>query len=382
LPADFLLPLFAVVLLANAFLVAAAIHGLRRGEGDRARSFGTDRPPMTIPPAPRAAARPTTDELARAIAARRSFIEDAPRAVSAGPAAIDESPAPAAFDEALAEPAQPLPIVPAPAGRARIEPRGDDVPEGRAPEAAPPADVPPTPPKASRRRRATRTERAGATNAGAGRTEPGGTMTRGGDAGPAGSADERPTLADNPRRSRRRFSLPPLDDDHERVNRSIESFLDGPDSGAADEPVTADPPSAGATTVAFVAVDDGAPGEASAMVERTIRGAARGTDIVTAAGRGRFRIVLPGTGELAARAYLRRIRATLEPLLGTAERPVSFVVATATALDEPIEEAIGRAERRLGAALEAARRAADRADADDAEAEADDPAPAPRSAVD
>jgi hypothetical protein len=147
-----------------------------------------------------------------------------------------------------------------------------------------------------------------------------------------------------------------------------------------DEPAAAEP-EAGATTVAFIALDDAAPSDAVAIVERTIRGAARGTDLVTIAEPGRFRIVLPATGELAARAYLRRIRATVEPLLGTAERPVGLAVATATALDEPIEDAIGRAERRLVAALEAARRATRGPLPNDADETADH-SPAPRSAVD
>ena len=81
------------------------------------------------------------------------------------------------------------------------------------------------------------------------------------------------------------------------------------------------------------------------MVERTLRGAARGTDVVTTGGRGRFRIVLPSTGEFAARAYLRRIRATIEPRLEAADRPLRLAVATATVLDEPIEDAVRRAER-------------------------------------
>jgi GGDEF domain-containing protein len=90
-------------------------------------------------------------------------------------------------------------------------------------------------------------------------------------------------------------------------------------------------------------------------VERTLRGAARGTDEVVVEGAGRFRILLRGTGELAARAYLRRIRATVEPLLETFEGRLRLVTATATVLDEPLDAATATAERRLAAALAAAR---------------------------
>ena len=182
------------------------------------------------------------------------------------------------------------------------------------------------------------------------------------------------------RRGRRRFSLPNLDDDHEKVSRSIETFLGGIDAISGDEPTPVDDVAAtagGATTVAFVAVaglpdeigrtgsrsttptshrtfvESDAVSDALAMVERTLRSAARGTDIVTGDGRARFRIVMASTGELAARAYLRRIRSTVEPGLEALEAPLRLVVATATALDEPLEDAIRRAKQRLSAALAA-----------------------------
>jgi len=183
-----------------------------------------------------------------------------------------------------------------------------------------------------------------------------------------GSAEPRPAAAG--RKARRRFSLPPLDDDHEKVSRSIETFLGGSDAttDAAGDGGTA----AGATTVAVVAIDglpatrrrsrsakaateDDPVTSALAMVERTIRGTARGSDVVSVADRGRFRIVLPATGELAARAYLRRIRAIVEPLLESADRPLRLAVATATVLDEPVADAVRRADRRLTAALDAMR---------------------------
>jgi GGDEF domain-containing protein len=184
--------------------------------------------------------------------------------------------------------------------------------------------------------------------------------------------------------------LPPLDDDHERVSRSIETFLGGIETTDADMPPDiAEESSGGPATVAIVAVDelpDGAAADeavtdALAMVERTLRGAARGTDVVTTGGRGRFRIVLPSTGEFAARAYVRRIRATIEPRLVAVDRPLRLVVATATVLDEPLEDAVRRAERRLSAALgDAAPPASDR-EADQGIGTVDEPT-VPRAATD
>ena len=74
---------------------------------------------------------------------------------------------------------------------------------------------------------------------------------------------------------RRRFSLPPLDDDHEKVNRSIESFLAGGDP-SPDPGIDAAP-----TTVALVALapatEDGPIDPTVAdTLERELRGAARG----------------------------------------------------------------------------------------------------------
>jgi hypothetical protein len=200
-----------------------------------------------------------------------------------------------------------------------------------------------------------------------------------------------------PRRGRRRFSLPPLDEDHERVSRSIGAFLGGIEPGPDDAAAAGSTaPPAGATTVAVVAIDglpDLAPGEpaasrgtvddALAMVERTLRGAARGSDVVTILDRGCYRVVLASTGELAARAYLRRIRAAIEPRLEASDLPLRLAVATATVLDEPVEDAVERAEHRLSMALAAARssRIAARADEGD-EGQDDDEVRPPRAAAD
>ena len=108
-------------------------------------------------------------------------------------------------------------------------------------------------------------------------------------------------------------------------------------------------------TVAMIerAVRAGAATDAADVLERTLRAAARGGDEVHGPDSGRYRIVLPATGELAARAYVRRIRATVEPQLEAADRRLRLVVATATALNVPIRTATETAFRRLDAALAA-----------------------------
>jgi hypothetical protein len=167
-------------------------------------------------------------------------------------------------------------------------------------------------------------------------------------AGTAGAASTAGAAARSTRR--RRFSLPPLDDDHERVNRSIESFLasgePGPDADAAP------------TTVAFVALasttEDGSMDSAVAeTLERELRAAARSTDRVERVAPERWQVTLAATGELAARAYLRAVRAAMEPALDERHPPLRLVAATATVLDEAVAEAAATAERRLATALSA-----------------------------
>jgi hypothetical protein len=372
LPSDFLLPLFVLTLLANAILVAFAIRGMRRGQWDDDRPIGAaPRPPAggSRSGSPTQAGSPPTDgepssrdevaraevaraELARAIATRRPPADVAigsARSVDTRPPVETLSSRPVSdADAGAADPA-------APASGARR--KGAPAPKPR------PTGKP-------------------AATANAPATKPAPTESR---------------------RGRRRFSLPPLDDDHEKVNRSIKSFLGGiegsgpandslgPANDAPNPPATDMPrkgaTAAGPTTVALIAVDglpadSGSNGstrpqaspvtdaptvdatspagdalepdvlaEALAMVERTLRAAARGSDVVTIGERGRFRIVLPATGELAARAYLRRIRATIEPRLESAGRPLRLAVATATVLDESLDHAVQRAEHRLSVAL-------------------------------
>ncbi|HEX2756853.1 MAG TPA: hypothetical protein VHM48_15385 [Candidatus Limnocylindrales bacterium] len=352
MPADLLLPLFALVLLANAVLVAAAIRGMLRGRPDLDRPTTIGRPNGIGMVASRNLDRPLTDELKHAIAARQGIADEAPLASTPpGQAPLASTPP---------EPAAPDPEDPSDAGPDNERFSTSQASPARAAagssEAMPPATSPPatSPPEtpAPRRRR---TAQAGI------------------------NADARgPRPADPPRRGRRRFSLPP-EEDHEKVNRSIESFLSGIDGSGSDPAAgTADPSSGGPTTVALVAVDglvdsgraglptatgastgndvdDAQSADAVAMVERTLRGAARGSDVVSVDGRGRFRVILRGTGELAARAYLRRIRSTVEPMLEASDRPLRFVVATATVLGEPIEDAVRQADRRLAATLGATR---------------------------
>jgi hypothetical protein len=362
LPAEILVPLFAVTLLANAILVAFAIRGLLPGSGDRDRADAGRT--GSRPPRPPATGGPATDQIATAIAARRALVDAAAEERT-------DAPAPEPASEPLHRSAAAWVVDPAesPAERpdapvAAVDPVDLVKPQ----ETSPPAVALPGRPPATRRA----VSAAKATSSGV--TGPG-------------------------RRARRRFSLPPLDDDHEKVNRSIETFLGGAEPVASDTTAGAGAIGAGATTVAFVAVDglpppprrsrsakaigdDDATSSALAMVERTIRGAARGTDVVSVPDRGRFRIVLPGTGEVAARAYLRRIRATVEPLLESADRPLRLAVATATVLDEPLSDAVRRADRRLVAAIEALDAPSGPPQPGEPEAEVADAAPtdSPRSA--
>lgn len=283
MPTEFLLPAFALVLLANAVLVAAAMRALWGGRQDP----GAARHATSSAPPP-----------------------------SSGPPIAEPDRQPSAGSET------------SPAGTPGHEPP------------PPPATTPEPPRPAARRRAAARA--AGATT----------TRT------PARS----PRPSTGGRRGRRRFSLPPLDEDHEKVNRSIESFLSSGDTtdpvvgdGQPESPSARPTASSGATTVALVAVDGlGHPGDDAtlATLERTLRANARGTDVVTVGKHGRYRVVLKGTGELAARAYLRRFRAAIEPVLAAADGRLRLRVATATILGGPLRSAVELAERRLAALAE------------------------------
>ena len=303
MPTDLLLPAFALTLLANAALVAVAIRWLLRARGERDRPEPANRgrietPTEPLDPPTRAVRNPPASE----------------------PAGVDPPPA--------AGPTKPP-------RRTRAAPPGT----AKKPAAAKP-DVPkPLPAKPARQ-----TKQALAT-------------------------ERDPARSERLRGGRRRFSLPPLDDDHERVSRSIETFLSGSEGAEASDGTAAGPDSPTvATTVAIVAIDGLHPGAAGAgrqavddvvaTVERTLHAAARAADQVTAVGAGRFRVVLAGTGELAARAYLRRVRATVGPSLEAANAPLVLVTATATVLDDPVQVAIAHAETRLDAALAGAARRA------------------------
>jgi GGDEF domain-containing protein len=302
MPTDLLLPAFVLTLLANAVLVAVAVRGLlhARSERDRQDASNLQRN------ADRAAAGP---------------------APGAAPPVVE---------------APPPPTVP---------PAPDPVPE--------PDSSPETRPAKPRRRTGAATDVPLSKDAAPKPTQP--------------AKRKRPSAGDRPRSearrgSRRRFSLPPLDDDHERVNRSIETFFAGGDNGEAGDPAASQPTVA--TTVALVAIDGLQPQPSVAdrravdgvlvSLERTLRGAARASDQVTADGVGRFRVVLPATGELAARAYLRRVRATVGPSLESIDGPLGLVTATATVLDDTVHVAVAQAEARLDAALASvAQRASD-----------------------
>jgi hypothetical protein len=301
MPTDLLLPAFALTLIANAALVAMAVRGLVRAREERNRQDRSN--------------RQRNDD--RAAATANQAAAEPPERPAAAPATAPP----------------PLPPAPAPAVRTDPEPTKPAKPPRRTRAIGPIAPTAPKPADAPRRKRRE------------GGDSPRGESRRGG---------------------RRRFSLPPLDEDHERVNRSIETFLSGGENVDAGE-ARADSPTI-ATTVAIVAIDgldrdmSSADQEALesvvATVERTLRGAARSADRVTPTGTGRFRVVLPATGELAARAYLRRVRATVGPSLETADALLTLLTATATVLDDAVGVAVAQAESRLDAALaDAARRA-------------------------
>jgi hypothetical protein len=350
MPTDLLLPAFILTLLANALLVAVAIRALRGGQADRepfeaprSRPAPTQSGPerTTVPgepePKPASARKPP----------RTRFIPDVP---------------------AGSEPAWPR----SNARTSRVKPRVDSDARGGG---SPPDDFPTKPGRRRRSVGATPTDPPDTnptdTNSTDTNPTPGGPNTTKGGATvprPRRSATDRGgtsrSEADDPgpggsRSGRRRFSLPPLDDDHERVNRSIETFLSGSD---ASDPSLTDA-STVATTVAIVAIDrledDGSSDEdgtvaVAATVDRALRSAARVADRVTTTAPGRYRIVLPSTGELAARAYLRRVRATVEPSLEAVDPPLRLLIATATVLDDGPETAIAKAEARLDAAIASA----------------------------
>jgi GGDEF domain-containing protein len=330
MPTDLLLPAFALTLLANAVLVAVAIRALRSRASWEDNDRPIDRTRQDIPTAPA-----TIEPPARA---ETPVVRGEPLAAGAR-ARPPGTPAPVAVG---GEPA------PAPRGPRPTPPASVRTASGRNPSqgAAPgpktardrPATAPPSRPKPPAKGRTKR----GATSSNLDPDAPRGEALRGG---------------------RRRFSLPPLDDDHDRVVRSIETFLLGGEAAEAEAQAGS---TAEATTVAVVAIDGLEPNAtradrqafdaAVATVERTLRGAARAADRVTATGRGRFRIVLPATGELAARAYLRRVRASVEPSLSAAAIPLGLVTATSTVLDEAAGIAIAQAEARLDTALASAPR--------------------------
>ncbi|HET7702165.1 MAG TPA: hypothetical protein VFK35_02110 [Candidatus Limnocylindrales bacterium] len=382
MPADLLTIAFALTLVVNALFVVVAIRALRPGHhGADGAAVERD---VTRPPLRQAgpgAVRRDQPDVVRAVAARRAALGDAesrPEAAvestsAPGPAAAQARAdrAPAVEPEATtSQAAEPVPV----ASKA-VEPEATT---SQAAEPVPVASKAVEPeavhmsPLAERllaELEAARAARDPATGArvdahlpsAARPRSPGASeeSPRAGAPGPASETDRRsPTKARG--KGRRKFSLPPLDEDHEKVSRSIESFLAGGDP-MAEGGAGGSSGSAGgaATTVALIAVvgagDDPVDGNpAAAIVERTLRSAARATDVVEVADGSRFRIVLSGTGELAARAYLRRVRATVEPLLEAADTPLRLVIATATVLDEPAETAASVAARRLELALAAA----------------------------
>lgn len=165
----------------------------------------------------------------------------------------------------------------------------------------------------------------------------------------------------------RRFTLPPETEDRERADRAIELFLSGgrtegrprPHLRATERRAAGDTRTASVAIVAIagyraLAEDD--PGRVraeavAAAVETTLRRSARSDDHVVSLGDGRFRILLIGTSEPAAQAYLERVRAACTPWLSVAGVPLDLVTAAAQAgPDGDLSRALRTAERRLGRA--------------------------------
>jgi hypothetical protein len=311
LPAELLLPLFALVLGLNALLVVAAVRSLWRSrDADAAPTWPS---PVVERASPAAAvARPAFERAANMLpAAATTPLADVSASPPAGTVPID-APASTGIVTAASESRDRASHVPA-EGLVRTPALG-----------------------------------------------------RGATSAPAFNAPK-----PSGRAPRRRFALPPLDDDHDKVSRSIESFLSGGDASPAGRPATpADPVTVvvlgvalnagdsqhdGATAASSRSTPDGVAAvthELEAVLERTVRSTARTADRVSVDRAGRVRITLPGAGELAAHAYLRRIRAVVDPMARSSTPAARIVVATATDLDGVSSIARRRADRRFAAALE------------------------------
>jgi hypothetical protein len=282
MPSDLLVPAFIVTLIANAILIVVAMRGLLTG-----RVVDEPRP---APPAPKRSG-PSAEPVHEVVPRPRATAVPAPQ--PAAPPADADPPEPAAPSTSTAE-AEPAAV---------SQERSQAIP---APTATMAAATAATVTAAAATSKGTKS---GATKSG----------------------------------RRRRFSLPPLDEDHEKVNRSIETFLAGGEI-AADRAPTTTP-----TTVALVSVTGMDTDPISDAIERALRTAARGRGPgrVERVESGRWRIVLTATGELAARSYGHRLRAGVEPLIAATGEPGRVVVATATVLGDSIDVASATAERRL-----------------------------------
>jgi hypothetical protein len=337
MPSDLLVPAFIVTLIANAILIAVAMRGLLTG-----RAIDEPRP------APRSPERPRTTSAPGWSGARPSAPEPiAPAPSAPAPSAGTNAGTNAAPPERPAEPSAAAEPPPAPPGSASEADATADVVEPGPPVADAPerpatdAPMPGVPMPAAAMAAATAPpvsadapDAADAPNAAIAPDAP---------IAPAVAAK-----AAKPGR-RRRFSLPPLDDDHEKVNRSIDRFLASGDAVADRTPTTTP------TTVALVAVSGIDADGIAGPIERALRTAARGRGPgrVERVGPSRWRIVLAATGELAARSYGHRLRAAVEPLIAATGEPGRVQVATATVLGEPLEVANATAERRLAGLISA-----------------------------
>ena len=307
MPADLLLPLLALALLLNGVLVAVAVRQLL-ADSRNAKLSRVSEPARVPHPA----------RVAEAVPSPERWWPDADwKPEYERPAASRRAPG--------AEPAPETPMAPADS-RPAVARNGEGTAEGADADAR--ASAPPDAQARPARRRASRP---------------------------------------------RRFTLPPETEDRDRADRAIELFLSG---GRTDSPPRAHPrvaPGAiagerrasGDTRTASVAIvaiagyrtlaeDDPGRERADAVaeaVEATLRRSARSDDHVVSLGDGRFRILLMGTSEPAAQAYLERVRAACTPWLSVAGIPLDLVTAAAQAgPDGDLSRALRTAERRLGRA--------------------------------
>jgi hypothetical protein len=165
------------------------------------------------------------------------------------------------------------------------------------------------------------------------------------------AATAKPPVKARGRSRSRRFTLPPLDEDHARSARAIEAFLGGPaapTAASAERPPrrrhrvrrpagTATPRTTLIVSLAGFVELERAMGEARAGTVATafldaLRRSARSTDELRDLGGGRTRLVVE-TDDAGATAYLDRARATTQPWLELLSVPLRLEVGPRESTD-------------------------------------------------